>query len=60
MSDMLKNNTSLEELRLCDDSVGEEGVHQVINSLKRNKTLRELRLPEKYKSETSDHRIHWW
>ena len=61
MSDMLQCNTSLEELYLCDDSVGEEGVHQLINSLKdNNKTLRELRLPEKYKSETGDHRIHWW
>ena len=73
MSDMLQHNTSLEILRLrekpgvdlCeqlwldDNSVGEEGVHQLINSLKHNQTLRHLWLPEKYKSETSDHRIHW-
>ena len=59
MSDMLQHNTSLEDLHLCDDSVGEEGVHQLINSLKHNQTLRELWLPKKYKSETSDHRIHW-
>ena len=59
MSDMLQHNTSLEYLYLCDDSVGEEGVHQLINSLKHNQTLRKLSLPEKYKSETSDHRIQW-
>ena len=59
MSDMLQHNTSLEGLYLCDDSVGEEGVHQLINSLKHNQTLRKLVLPEKYKSETSDHRIRW-
>ena len=57
MSDMLQHNTSLEDLH--DDSVGEEGVHQLINSLKHNQTLRTLVLPEKYKSETSDHRIQW-
>ena len=60
VSDMLQHNTSLEYLHLCDDSVGEEGVHQLINSLKHNQTLRTLGLPEKYKSETSDHRIQWW
>ena len=60
MSDMLQHNTSLEELYLCDDSVAEEGVHQLINSLKHNQTLRRLRLPGRYKSETSDHRISWW
>ena len=59
MSDMLQYNTSLERLDLRDDSVGEEGVHQLINSLKHNQTLWQLWLPEKYKSETSDHRIHW-
>ena len=59
MSDMLQHNKSLEYLHLCDDSVGEEGVHQFINSLKHNQTLRELWPPGKYKSETSDHRIHW-
>ena len=59
MSDMLQHNTSLEVLWLRDDSVGEEGVHQLINSLKHNQTLRELWLPGKYKSETSDNRIHW-
>ena len=59
MSDMLQHNTSLEVLFLLDDSVGEEGVHQLINSLKHNQTLRELWLPRKYKSEISDHRIHW-
>ena len=58
MSDMLQHNTSLEDLHLRD-AVGEEGVHQLINSLKHNQTLRKLRLPEKYKSETSDHRILW-
>ena len=59
MSDMLQHNTSLEYLWLCDDSVGEEGVHQLMNSLKHNQTLRELWLPEKYKSETNDQRIYW-
>ena len=59
MSDMLQHNTSLEVLWVCDDSVGEEGIHQLINSLKHNQTLRELWLPEKYKLETSDHRIYW-
>ena len=59
MSDMLQHNTSLEKLYLDDDSVGEEGVHQLINSLKHNQTLSRLRLPGKYKSKTSDHRIHW-
>ena len=59
VSDMLQHNTSLKELHLRDDSVGEEGVHQLINSLKHNQTLRKLWLPRKYKSETSDHRIHW-
>ena len=59
MSDMLQHNTSLEYFSLCDDSVGEEGVHQLINSLKHNQTLNELWLPRKYKSETSDNRIHW-
>ena len=56
-SDMLQHNISLEEL--YDDSVRVEGVHQLINSLKHNQTLRKLWLPEKYKSETSDHRIQW-
>ena len=60
MSDMLQHNTSLEVLWLRDDSVGEAGVHQLINSLKHNQTLRKLWLPGKYKSETSDNRIHWW
>ena len=59
MSDMLQHNTSLKDLHLRDDSVGEEGVHQLINSLKHNQTLRRLSLPRKYKSETSDDRIHW-
>ena len=59
MSDMLQHNTSLELLLLLDDSVGEEGVHQLINTLKHNQTLTELWLPEKYKEESSDHRIHW-
>ena len=59
MSDMLQHNTSLEKLWLRDDSVGEEGVHQLINSLKHNQTLRALRLPGKYMSEISDHRILW-
>ena len=60
MSDMLQHNTSLGTLYLRDDSVGEEGVRQLINSLKHNQTLRTLRLPEKYKTETSDHRVAWW
>ena len=60
MSDMLQTNTSLEVLWLSDDSVGEEGVHQLINSLKHNQTLRRLRLPGRYKSVPSDHRISWW
>lgn len=59
MSDILQRNTSLEYLYLCDDSVGVEGVHQIIDSLKQNQTLRELWLPKKYKSETSDSRIYW-
>ena len=59
MSDTLQHNTSLEWLELCDDSVGEDGVYQLINSLKHNQTLRELWLPEKYKTETNDHRIRW-
>ena len=59
MSDMLQHNTSLEELRLCDDSVRKEGVQQLINSLKHNQTLRDLYLPERYKTESSDHRIRW-
>ena len=60
MSDMLKHNTSLVVLWLCDDSIGkEEGVHLLINSLKHNQTLRTLWLPRKYKSETSDPKIHW-
>ena len=57
MSDMLQHNTSLEYLHLRDDSVGEEGVRQLIN--KHNQTLSGMVLPEKYHSETSDHRIHW-
>ena len=60
MLDMLQHNISLEWVDLCDDSVGEEGVCQLINSLKCNETLKELVLPEKYKTETSDHRIYWW
>ena len=60
MSDMLQHNTSLTQLWLSDDSVGEEGVRQLMNSVKYNKALRELQLSEKYKSETSDHRINWW
>ena len=59
MSDMLQHNTSLEVLYLHSDSVGDEGVCQFINSLKHNQTLRILVLPEKYQSETSDHRIQW-
>ena len=59
MSDMLQHNTSLEILHLRDDSIGEEGVgvHKLIDTLKHNQTLRILELPEKYQSETSDHRI---
>ena len=59
MSDMLRRNTSLKNLWVLDDSVGKEGVHQLINSLNHNQTLWQLWLPEKYKSETSDLRIHW-
>ena len=59
MSDMLQLNTSLEELNLGDDSLGEEGICQLFNSLKHNQTLRELLLSEKYKTETNDHRIRW-
>ena len=59
MSDMLRHNKSLEHLYLCDDSLGEEGVYQLINSLKHNQTMRRLWLSEKYKTKTSDHRIHW-
>ena len=60
MSDMLQHNTSLRQLHMRDDSVGEEGVRQLMNSVKYNQTLSSLALPRKYKSETSDHRIHWW
>ena len=60
MSDMLQRNTSLRYIDLRDDSIGKEGVCQLINSLKHNQTLWQLMLPEKYKTETSDHRIHWW
>ena len=59
MSDMLQHNTSLEYLYLRDNSVREKGVHQLINSLKHNQTLKRLWLPRKYKSKTSDRRIHW-
>ena len=59
MSDMLQHNTSLKWLHLCEESVGKEGVHQLINGLKHNQTIWELWLPEKYKTETSDHRIRW-
>jgi len=59
MSNMLQHNTSLEYLYLCDDSLGEEGVHQLITSLKHNQTMGIMQLPEKYKSETSEHRIRW-
>ena len=59
MSDMLQCNTSLEELYLCDDSVGKEGVHQLIKSLKHNQILMKLRLLKKFKTETNDYRIHW-
>ena len=59
MSDMLQHNTSLTRLYMCDDSVREEGVRQLMNSVKYNQTLEYLRLPRKYKSETSDHRIEW-
>ena len=60
MSDMLQHNTSLRWLYMHDDSVGEEGVCQLMNSVKYNQTLEYLLLLGKYKSETSDHRIHWW
>ena len=59
MSNMLQHNTSLEYLYLCDDSLGEEGVHQLITSLKHHQTMGIMQLPEKYKSETSEHRIRW-
>ena len=59
MSDMLQHNTSLTRLRICDDSVGEEGVRQLMNGVKYNQKLEYLWLPNKYKSETIDHRIHW-
>jgi len=65
MSDMLHHNTSLTRLHMHDDSVGEEGVHQLMNSLKYNQTLKKLWLPEnrspaeKYQSETGDERIDW-
>ena len=59
MSNMLHHNTSLSWLEIRDDSVREEGVHQFMNSVKYNQTLKGLWLPRKYKSETSDHRIHW-
>ena len=56
MSDVLQHNTSLEWLHLCDGSVGKEGVHQLINSLKRNQALR---LPKKYKTPTFDRCVKW-
>jgi len=59
ISDMLQHNTSLKWLHLCKESVGKEGVHQIINGLKHNQTIWELWLPEKYNTETSDHRIRW-
>ena len=59
MSDMLQHNTSLSWLEIRDDSVREDGVRQLMNSVKFNQTLKGLWLPRKYKSETSDHRIHW-
>jgi len=60
MSGMLQHNTSLVWLYMCDNSVGEEGVHQLMNSVKHNQALTKLTLPQKYKSETSDLRVHWW
>ena len=59
MSDMLQHNTSLEDLYLLDSSIGKEGIFKLMNSLKHNQTLEVLRLPEKYKLETSEDRIHW-
>ena len=59
MSNMLQHNTSLTWLHIRDDSVGKEGVRQLTNSVKYNRTLVELWLPEKYESETGDHRIRW-
>ena len=50
---------SLTSLHMRDDSVEEEVVHQLMNSVKYNQTLEYLWLPKKYKSETSDHRIYW-
>ena len=60
MLDMLQHNASLRLLYMCDDSVGEEGVRLLVNSVKYNQTLQGLWLPGKYKSATSDHRIHWF
>ncbi len=56
---MLPLNTSLERLYLRDDSIGEEGVKQLVRSLDYNKKLKKLWLPEKYKVQSND-RIHWW
>ena len=59
MSDMLQHNTSLDYLYLHDEPVREEGVRQLVDGLTHNQTLIQPWLPEKYKSETSDHRIRW-
>ena len=59
MSNMLQHNTSLEDLFLCNESVGEEGVCHLIDTLKHNQTLDRLWLPKKYLSETSDQRVFW-
>ena len=52
---MLTHNTTLKTLWLYgDDSLEEEGVRHLCESMKLNKTMEELRLPEKYKHETGD------
>lgn len=56
---MLQHNTSLEDLFLCDESIGEEGVCYLIDTLKHKQTLDQLWLPKKYLSETSDQRVFW-
>ena len=52
-AEMLLKNKSLKELNLQDDSIGEEGTHKLIDSLKHNTTVERLLLPEKYKLSTA-------
>ena len=49
LAEMLKENGTLNRLNVVDYSIGEEGVHTLVESLDHNSTLEKLTISEKYR-----------